>query len=185
MKKLTITTALTLIISLAFSQTVFKGLNYHMRPGEAKNEFKKNKLEYDNVDFGNGFVWRIYQQNFMYDEIGLVGVLFSPKGAALGLSHDGATSYLEFSRAFFENKGYTVFFEPDYWQYPINFKAKYGLLMHDAEKKIVVQLYPYKGYSGTNWFYSAYMKVMNYDWFMNDFNNQTKILQEKSNNSGF
>lgn len=173
------------MVSFAFSQTIFKGLNREMSKSDAKKEFKKNKSEYDNVDFGNGFVWRTFNQNFIFDNGGLVGVLFSPKGALMGLSHDGATSYLEFSKAFFENKGYTVFLEPEYWQYPINFRSKYGLLMYDTDRTIMVQLYPYKGYASGKMYYTAYMKVLNYDWFMDEYEEQNEILEEKSENSGF
>lgn len=168
-----------------FSQTIFKGLNYNMSVSEAKKEFKTNKEQYDNVDFGNGFVWRIFPQNFIYKNGNLVGVLFQPKGALLGLSHTGTTSYLEFSRSFFEIKGYKVFFEPEYWQYPLNFNSKYGLLMQNEDKTIIVQLYPFKWfYSGTT-YYSAYMKVLNYAWFMNEYEKQNQILKDKSENSGF
>ncbi|MFO7864376.1 MAG: hypothetical protein R6U85_10275 [Salinivirgaceae bacterium] len=160
---------------------MFKGLEYGMSRREAKKEFRKNTSEYDNVDFGNGFVWRLYTQNFLYEDNNLVGVWFTPKGGALGLTHKGATSYLEFTRVFFEDKNYTVFFEPEYWQYPINFNSMYGLLMHDSEKNIIVHLYPYQ--NGNT--YNAYMKVFNYEWFMNVFDDYLKGLEQKSENSGF
>lgn len=112
-------------------------------------------------------------------------VLMSPKGAALGLSNDGATSYLEFSRAFFENKGYQLFFEPDYWQYPLNFSSKYGLLLFNPEKTIMVQLYPIYSKSSGMTFCSASLKIMNYDWFIKSWDLGNKIQQEKSDQSGF
>lgn len=174
-----------MVVSLAFSQHIYKGLEYGMTAQEAKKEFRSNKAEYDAVDFGNGFVWRLFHQNFIYDNGGLVGVLFQPKGALMGLTHSGTTSYLEFSRAFFEEKGYQVFFEPEFWKYPLNFNSKYGLLMHDEDKKIVVQLYPYSGYVNGATIYSAYMKVINYDWFMQQYESQQQLLELKANESGF
>ena len=185
MKKFTFLLVFNLIVCLAFSQTIFKGLDYGMSPNEAKKEFKSNKSAYDSVDFGNGFVWRLFFQNFIYENNELVGVLFSPKGALFGVGHDATTSYLEFSRAFFEHKEYTVFFEPEYWQYPLNFNSTYGLLMCDKDKSIVVQLYPFtSGATGTTTYF-PYMKVLNYDWFMKQYNNHVEILEEKSENSGF
>lgn len=185
MKKLLLISVFAVMSSSLFAQSIFKGLEYGMSKTEAKKEYKTNKAEYDNVDFGNGFRWRAFHQNFIIVNNDLVGILFTTKGTLLGLSHDGATSYLEYSRAFFEKKGYTVFLEPEYWQYPVNFRSKYGLLMHDEDKSIVVQLYPGSGYANGTSVYFAYMKVLNYEWFMNEFQAQKEINEEKSENSGF
>ena len=48
-----------------------------MTESEAKTEFKKNKNDYTTVDIGNGFLYRIYRQNFVFDENKLVGVLLA------------------------------------------------------------------------------------------------------------
>lgn len=170
---------------LAAGQSIYRGLNFGMSQKEAKSEFKTNKDQYDAADFGNGFVWRAFTQNFIYANDSLMAVLMTPKGAALGLSHDGATSYLEFSKAFFENKGYQVFFEPEYWQYPLNFHSKYGLLLSNPDKTIMVQLYPSTSRGVNTTHYTSCLKIMNYQWFMKTYTADQVILQEKSDNSGF
>jgi hypothetical protein len=156
-----------------------------MSQGEAKSEFKKNKELYDSVDFGNGFVWRTYTQNFIFQNDSLVVVLMTPKGSALGLSNDGVASYLEFSRTFFQDKGYQVFFEPEYWQYPLNFRSKYGLLLYNPDKTIMVHLYPLTYKVGYNTSFTACLKIMNYPWFLKTWEAGNKELQQKSENSGF
>jgi len=167
------------------AQSIYRGLVYGMNVKDAKTEFKTNKDQYDNVDFGNGFAWRVYTQNLIYQNDSLVAILMTPKGAALGLSHDAATSYLEFSRAFFENKGYKLFFEPEYWQYPLNFHAKYGLLLSNSDKTIMVQLYPLSYKSGYTTMFTSCLKIMNYKWFMSTYEAGHKLLEKKSDESGF
>ena len=66
MKKL-IVLILIPFFSFGQSKSIFKGLEYGMTKSEAKKEFKKNKKDYTTVDIGNGFLFRIYQQNFLYD----------------------------------------------------------------------------------------------------------------------
>lgn len=168
-----------------YSQPIYLGLNYGMSKKEAKNEFKANNDLYSNVDIGNGFAWMAYQQNFIYGNEGLVGVLFSPKGGALGLSHQNTISYLEFTRAFFEKLGYTLFFEPDYWQYPENFNSKYGLILVNPDKTVVVQMYPFKQAVLTPVTYTAYLKVLNYVWFMDEFEKENRALEMKQQSTGF
>jgi len=167
------------------AQSIYLGLKYGMNKKDAKAEFKANNEQYTNVDLGNGFAWRAFQQNFIFDEKGLTGILFSPKGGALGLSHDNTVSYLEFTRTFFEKKGYTLFFEPDYWQYPENFNSKYGLLLVNPDKTIVVQIYPVKSVAGGILTYSAYLKVLNYTWFMSEFEKENDKVEQKQQNTGF
>lgn len=174
-----------LLLENCFTQTIFKGLKYNMTESEAKKEFRANKDQYDNVDFGNGFVWRLYQQNFLYVDDKLVGVLFSPKGGGFGQSHNNVINYLEFSRSFFENKGYTVIFEPEAWQYPTLFNSKYGLLLQNEDKTIIVQLNPSTYTVNYSTGYIAYMKVINYEFFMKAYEMGNQILKEKSENSGF
>ncbi|WP_159523781.1 hypothetical protein [Sunxiuqinia indica] len=173
------------IPSSVFSQTIYKGFEYGMSKGEAKREFKKNKDDYTAVDLGNGFVWRTYPQNLLMSGDSLAVVWFTPKGTALGMSHDNVVSYLEFTRAFFELKDYQLFFEPEYWQYPVNFNAKYGLLLSNPDKTIMVQLYPSSAKVGHNTTYFANLKVMNYDWFMSIYKENLNVLDEKSAESGF
>ena len=185
MKRIVLLFVVFTICCAAYGQPIFKGLNYGMSEKEAKAEFKNNKDQYDNVDFGNGFVWRAYTQNFIFINDSLTGILMTPKGGALGISHDVTTQFLEFSRAFFEIKGYTVFFEPDYWQYPLNFHSKYGLLLANPEETVMVQLYPLSVKMGHNTSFTACLKVMNYGWFKKVYEADHKILQQKSDQSGF
>lgn len=169
----------------ASSQTIFKGLEYGMTADEAITEFKKNKDKYDAVDLGNGFVWRTFKRGFLYDSDGLVGVSFNAKGGALGIGHDATTQYLEYTRAAFESKSYVLFFEPDYWQYPLNFSSKYGLLMSSPDKSIMVQLYPVTQGTAYGNLYLPILKVMNYDWFMAQWDKGHEVNAEKIENSGF
>jgi len=185
MKKNILLFVFFIIAGAAYGQPIYRGLLYGMSENEAKKEFKTNKDLYDEVDFSNGFVWRTYTQNFIYQNDSLMAVLMTPKGAALGLSHDGSTQFLEFSRAFFENKGYEVFFEPEYWQYPLNFHSKYGLLMSNADKTIMVQLYPLVFRYGNTTSFTSCLKIMNYKWFIREWEIDNKIQQQKSENSGF
>ena len=169
-----------------FSQSIYLGLKNGMSKSEAKKEFKTNNEQYTNVDLGNGFVWRANQKNFIYNKNNLLtGVWFLPKSFGGWVSHDNAISYLEFTRSFFESKDYKLFFEPDYWQYPENFNSKYGLLMYNPEKTIMVQLYPFKYNVSGTMSYSAYMKVLNYDWFMKTYKEQENIKHAKQESTGF
>jgi len=169
----------------SFSQDIYRGLKYGMSKSEANNEYKTHNDLYDNIDLGHGFVWRTYSKNFIFINGGLVAVNLVPKGAAFGLGYDRTTSYLEFTAAFFEAKGYKEFFRPDYWQYPLNFKARYGLLLAAPDSSIMVQMYPIIVNLGNSKTSSPIVKVMNYRWFINSYNTDHAILDEKSKNSGF
>ena len=94
MKKHTILLLFLIISSSCLSQSIYKGLNYGMSQSEAKKEFKQNKTDYTTIDIGNGFLYRIYRQNFIYDNGKLVGVVLNPKGSALGMSYDLTRNYL-------------------------------------------------------------------------------------------
>ena len=170
----------------AHSQTLFKGLEYGMTKSEAKSEFRKNKEDYNDIDVGNGFKYRLYHQNFEYwEEDKLTAITFSPKGGAMGISYDNAVGYLNYSKSFFEALGYTVFFEPNYWNAPLNFKSKYGLLMESQDKTKMVQLFPTvtKAY-GSN-IYNVVLKLYEYDVYMKTWNQEHEVNQDKIENSGF
>jgi hypothetical protein len=170
--------------SASGSNIIFKGLVYGMTPREAKNEFLTNKEDYTNVDLGNGFVWRSYKQNLIFLNDSLVGITFVPYHP-LALTNDNAIAYLEFTKAFFERKGYKVFLEPDNWQYPLLFHSFFGLVMYNPERTIIVQMYPgtYKINYSTG--YTASLKVLSYDWFMKAYKAYNDNLKGKSDNSGF
>ena len=173
-------------VNTSLSQTIFKGLSYGMSKKEAKTEYSSNENAYVNVDLGNGFIWKLFPFGFKYDDKKLIFIVFQPKGSLLGISHDNTMTYLEVTKAFFESKGYNVFYQPDNWQYPLLFHSKYGLLMFNTDKTVMVQLFPatFKQSNGTTT-YLPYLKVMNYDWFMKDYNNQLNVLTEKRENTGF
>ena len=177
--------AFLLIAASGFSQTIYKGLDYGMSKDEAVDTFRADRDEYTTVDIGNGVKYRIYQQNFVYEDDKLVGVVFNPKGAAFGQSYDEAVIYLDYTRSFLEGLGYTVFSEPEYWNAPLNFKSKYGLLMVNPDKTAVAQLYPTstKAYNHTT--FLVLLKLYNYDTFMKWHEKEVANLEEKAENSGF
>ena len=174
-----------LLFSLnGFSQPIYKGLLYGMTKSQAKKEFYSNKEDYTNIDLGNGFIWRMYHQNFIYDN-GLAGILCTPKRGALGVSHENTMGYLEFTSAFFIKKGYKIFHEPQNWQYPELFRSKYGLLLENPDRTVMVMLYPFKQTSSNNIFYQPHLKVFNYDWFIDQYETGQKEVEEKQDKSGF
>ncbi|MFC6858260.1 hypothetical protein [Zunongwangia atlantica] len=183
MKKLICVSLLSIaFVALANGQAIFKGLEYGMSPESAKKEFRANKDDYKSVDLGNGFLYRIYQQNFQFKDEKLVKVLMTPKGAALGQNYDSAKSYLEYSRAFFEDLNYEVFFEPEYWNGPQNFGSKYGLLLMNPDKTTMVQMYPVKLQGNT---FIVNLEIYNYDQFMEWYKAEDDRMTEKAENSGF
>lgn len=164
------------------SQSIYKGLEFGMSKKEAAKEFKENKDTYINIDLGNNFLYRIYRQNFKYSSEGLVGVLLSPKGSALGQSYDHAVSYLEYTRSFFEDLGYEILSEPEYWNAPLSFNSKYGLLMVNPDETTIIQLYPVS-YGSSN--YLVNLEIYNYPQFMEWYDAAQKIQEEKAMKSGF
>lgn len=161
---------------------IYEGFERGMTKDEAKDEFRDNKDKYKAVDLGNGWVWRLYHQNFIYDETdALTSVYFTPKGGALGVSYDNTVGYLEQTKLFFDNLGYEVIMKQDYWNAPHNFKGTYGLLMHDPDKKRVVQLFPAKGGNVM----IPNMIVHDYDWFMKALETQGEQMNEKAEATGF
>jgi hypothetical protein len=171
--------------SSAFSQTIFKGLEFGMTRDEAVDAFRADRDEYTTVDIGNNFKYRIYQQNFIYEDGKLTGVNFRPKGSAFGQSYDEATSYLEHTRQFFENLDYEVFFEPEYWNAPQSFKSKYGLLMVNPEKTVMAQVYPTKTTAYNNTTYLVLIDLYNYDDFLKTYKNEEEKQQKIRESSGF
>ena len=166
------------------AQSIYLGLENGMSKSQANKEFKENKEKYTDGDIGNGFAWRLYKQNFIYNNSGLVEVLFSPVGGGLGMSYDNTINYLNYTRKFFDTKGYKTIYEPEYWNAPENFvekSYKYGLLMGNKEKTIIVQLYPKKIQN----LYNAYFKVLNYEWFNKIFEKDKIEIKEAQDKTGF
>lgn len=169
------------ISTQCISQEIYKGFDFGMSKTEAKNEFRDNKEEYKTIDLGNGFIYRIYHQNFTYSNDQLAGITLTPKGAAMGQSYESVVSYLEYTRAFFEKLDYSTFFEPEYWNGPHKFSSKYGLLMIDPDKNKVVQIYPVKA-GGV---FNTRLDIYNHDQFMEWYEEENDRVEEKAENSGF
>lgn len=111
---------------------------------EAKKEFKKNKEEYKTISFGNNVNWKMYPMNFAVNQFNeLVGINLN-SGSMFGDSPEDTDLFIRQSRNFFEEKGYTVVHEPEYWHSAVLFSEnnKYGLLLHNPEKTIMVSLRP-------------------------------------------
>jgi len=159
-----------------------------MTKSEAKKEFKKNKIEYTNIDVGNGFLYRAYTQNFIYDGGKLVGILLTPKGSAFGLTYDGAANYLTHTRSFFESLGYETFIDNQWWNAPVNYVAsnsKWGLVLNKSDNSTIVQMYPISYNLSGRTVYMVNLRVCNYDWWMNSYNEENKKQSHIVKNSGF
>jgi len=172
---------LSLILLFGFlcqinAQTIFKGLEAGMTESQAKNEFKDNKDSYIDIQVGNGFDYRIYRQNFIFSSEKLFGVVFSPKGAAMGQTYDNCVSYLNYSRGFLEKLGFSVFLEPEYWNAPMNFNSRYGLLMVNEDETVVAQLYPtnYDLYGRKH--FLVKLELYNYEMYMDIYDKSHAAL---------
>tara|TARA_B100002019_G_scaffold271268_1_gene265535 strand:- start:302 stop:853 length:552 start_codon:yes stop_codon:yes gene_type:complete len=183
MKKILVTLLILSAVN-SYSQSIYKGLEYGMSKVEAKKEFKKNKDTYISVDLGNGFLYRIYQQNFIYDNDKLVGILFNPKGAGLGQTYDGAKSYLIHTRSFFESLGYETFIDNQWWNAPLNYVksgSKWGLVLNKKDKSIIVQMFPVA--MGNS--YLVNLRIWHYDTWMGYYDAENKVQEIKADESGF
>jgi hypothetical protein len=168
----------------SYSQSIYKGLTFGMSKAEAKKEFKKNKDTYTSVDLGNGFLYRIYQQNFIYDSNKLVGVLFSPKGAGLGQSYENTKSYLIHTRNFFERLDYETFIDNQWWNAPLNYTksgSKWGLVLNKKDKTTIVQMFPIS--MGNN--YLVNLRIWHHDTWIGYFDAENKAQKQKADESGF
>jgi hypothetical protein len=128
-----------------YGQAKFKGLNYGMSKSEAKKEFKANKDIYTKIDLGDGVLYRIYQQNFIYDKDKLVGITFNPKGKALGQDLDNTVLYLTKTRSFFESIDFETYIENELWNAPVEYiksESKWGLALNKKDKTTMVQMFP-------------------------------------------
>jgi len=167
------------------AQSIFKGLETGMSKKEAKAEFRANKDDYINIEIGNGFAYRIYQQNFGYVNDGLVSILLTPKGFTMGQGYSEAVSYLDFSNTFFQNLDYKEFFRPEYWNAPQSFSSKYGLLLYNPEKTIMVQMYPTKYKAGSTTAFLVKLHIYNYNQFMEWYDKEHEAQEEIAEKSGF
>lgn len=184
MKKVVCIAAL-FIATATFAQPIFKGLESGMTKKEAQQEFRENKDDYTSIDVGNGFEYRIYQQNFQYQDNELVGILLTPKGSAMGQNYNEAVSFLEYSKSFFDSLNYSEFFVPEFWNAPVNFGAKYGLLMHNPEKTVMLQLYPTSYMVGNTRSYLVKLHLYKYDQFLEWYETEKAKQEDLADKSGF
>ena len=177
--------ALLLIGASVYSQAIFKGLEAGMTKKEALKEFRQNKDEYTTIEVGNGFAYRIYQQNFEYHDNKLIAVLLTPKGSAMGQSYYEAVNWLDYSKTFFDKLNYREFYVPEYWNAPLNFRSKYGLLMHNPEKSVMLQLFPISYTIGNSKSYLVKLQLFNYEQFMNLYEAEKEVQEDIAEKSGF
>ena len=185
MKKHTILLLFLIISSSCLSQSIYKGLNYGMSQSEAKKEFKQNKTDYTTIDIGNGFLYRIYRQNFIYDNGKLVGVVLNPKGSALGMSYDLTRNYLTSTRSFFETLNYQTFIENEWYNAPLNYLksgSKWGLVLNKEDKSTIIQMYPMSLSSST---YIVKLIIWDYNTWVGYYDAETEKQKDKANKSGF
>jgi hypothetical protein len=105
-----------LFISLAFLMTnsmnaqvkAYKDIYFGMTKSEAKSVFKKDKQAYTNAQIGS-FLYRIYTQNFVYNEKGkLFQIALTAKGGGLyGVLESEAMDRLRDLVRFANANGYT------------------------------------------------------------------------------
>lgn len=178
---------LVFLISLgANSQTsLFKGLNLGMTKKEAKKEYKQNKSSYDNIDIGNGWIWKTTTTNFYYGSSGLEGIYFYQKGTLLsGLGYDNTVSCLNMTKQFFENLGYTEFYKNKWWNAPLNFSYSYGLILVSSDKAKIAHIFPTKDSGGNN-NHTAGLILYDYKIFMDSYNKRLETIDKKQEDSGF
>ena len=85
---------------------LYKGLFEGMTIKEAKKTIRKNKAEYNEVSFGNGFIWTIKGASSLMNATKgadyLAGIMMWPKGSLLtGIGYSNTKSYLKASESFF------------------------------------------------------------------------------------
>jgi len=170
---------------LLTAQTIYKGFKTGMSQKEVKDEYKSNKDEYSEIDTGNGFFYRTYRNQMVYSEDGLVGIKFMPKGSAMGLGYENSVLYLDYTKDFLHSLGYEIFYEPEFWNAPLNFSSKYGLIMINPDKTTVAHLYPIVMDTGSRKSYNMAMAIFNYDQYMAWYNEAKEKKQETAESSGF
>ena len=192
MKKIQILTFFALIIGDIVTMqaqerpSLFKGLLLGMTKKEVKAEYKANKEIYTDIDIGNGWVYKTDIPNMYIDkEIGLKGIYFFLDGTKLsGVGYQNTRNALEMTRNFFENIEYTVFYENKYWNLPLNYTAKYGLIMVDKDKTKIAHLFPTCA-PGSPDSHTPGLILYEYKIFMDSYNNMLETIKNKQNNSGF
>jgi hypothetical protein len=166
--------------------SLFKGLLIGMTKKEVKAEYKANKDIYTNIDIGNGWVYKTKVANMFIDsKTGLEGLYFFLKGSLLsGVGYQNTRNALEMTRQFFENIGYTVFYENVHWNLPLNFTSLYGLIMVDKDKTKIVHLFPTSapGYPDTH---TPGLILYEYKIFIDSYNKRLETIKNKQEKTGF
>lgn len=192
MKSIKTLTIIVLILgSLVIAQaqegtSLFKGLLIGMSKKELRTEYKANKDAYTNVDIGNGWVYKTDMPNMFVDsKNGLKGIYFLLKGTKLtGVGYQNTRNALDMTRQFFENIGYTVFYENKYWNLPLNFTAVYGLILVDKDKTKIAHLFPTHA-PGSPSSHSPGLILYEYNIFMDSYNERLESIKSKQKDSGF
>jgi hypothetical protein len=170
---------------LTNGQSLFKGLNLRMSKKDAKKEYKLNKSLYNNIDIGNGWVWRTTFPNLTFGKDGLKGIYFYQKGTLLsGMGYDNTVSCLNMTKQFFEDLGYTEFYKNKWWNAPLNFSHTYGLIMVSSDKAKIAHLFPTKDAGGNN-NHTAGLILFDYKKFIDSYNKRKETIEKKQKNSGF
>ena len=185
MRTLIIILLIAPLISFGQSTSLFKGLNLGMSKKEAKKEYKTNKASYDNIDIGNGWIWRTNSVNFYYGKKGLEGIYFYQKGSLLsGIGYDNTVNCLIMTKQFFENLGYTEFYKNEWWNAPRNFSSAYGLILVSSDKAKIAHIFPSKDSGGNN-VDTPGLILYDHGIFMDSYNKRKEAINEKQKESGF
>ena len=140
------------VANFTFAQNgtkLYKDLKEGMSIKLAKKIIKKNRGDYNEVQFGGGVNWTIKTTGLMRKTKGsdyLYGIFMWPKGSMLtGLGYDAARTYLSVAGSFFEEKGYTEIVKNQWWNAPQTFNSGnylYGYVLLSPEKDRVIHLFP-------------------------------------------
>lgn len=172
----------------SFDNYFYKGFAVGMNKDQVREEFVNNKDQYKAIDLGNGFIYRIYTQNCVYDRDSLIGIRFSVKGGALGLPYQTLVNFLSYTGSFFESKDYDVFYKSKWWNTPQNYASngmKWGYVLVDKRKSKVIQLYPVVTTVSNEKHYSVGFFIWDYISWMEMWNKSHEINESKSKASGF
>jgi len=173
------------LVSVGQSVSLFKGLSLGMSKKDAKKEYKSNKSAYDNIDIGNGWIWKTTTQNFYLGKNGLEGIYFYQKGTLLsGLGYDNTVACLNMTKQFFENLGYTEFYKHKWWNAPVNFSNIYALVMVSSDEAKIAHIFPTKD-SGSGKNHTAGLILYEYNKFMDGYNKRRESIEKKQKESGF
>lgn len=111
-----------------------------------------------------------------------------PKGFAFGMDYDSAKNYLIHTRSFFTDLGYETFIDDEYWNAPLNYASsgsKWGLILNNKDKTKIIQLFPQKYNALNSTSFLVNLRIWHYDTWMELYNKENAIQEEKKEKSGF